>query len=90
MAGLDERTQFNEELCICQCGRSFSQHGALHYHQRSCAKTKKRLVGALAKAKEAWSSRKKRRVENVNPHPQVDFVDHTSGQASNLVSTYLW
>jgi hypothetical protein len=48
---------------ICVCGRSFSQPGALSYHQRSCKKTKTRLAGALLKAKDAWAVRKRRRLE---------------------------
>src|ERR1700749_1724903 len=55
------------EACIC--GRTFIQPGALHYHQRSCTKTKKRLAGALSKAKEAWGRKRRRILEPVPEKP---------------------
>jgi hypothetical protein len=48
-------------LDVCYCGRTFSYPGALKTHQRSCRKNKKRVVGALAAAKEVWINRKRRR-----------------------------
>ena len=48
----------------CVCGRSFAQPGALKKHQHSCNKTKNRLAGALAKAKELWTTRKRRRIDD--------------------------
>jgi hypothetical protein len=47
---------------------------AYTYHKRSCEKTKKRLSGALEKAKEAWQANKRRRLEEKvakggPPHP---------------------
>jgi hypothetical protein len=48
---------------VCFCQRSFVTIGALNFHRRSCKKTNKRLSGALAKAKEVWKSKKRRRVE---------------------------
>ncbi|GBE78735.1 hypothetical protein SCP_0116260 [Sparassis crispa] len=51
----------------CVCGRSFSQSSAFSHHQRACQKAKKRLSDALHKAKETWSSRKKRRLEISKP-----------------------
>jgi hypothetical protein len=39
--------------------------GALKNHQRNCKRSKKRLIGALAKAKEVWISRKRRHLEDV-------------------------
>jgi hypothetical protein len=47
---------------LCVCGRSFLQLGALNYHKRTCAKTKKRFSSALEKAKESWSAKKRRRL----------------------------
>jgi hypothetical protein len=47
----------------CICGRKFTQHSAYNYHWRGCKNGKKRLSGALAKAKEAWIDRKRRRIE---------------------------
>lgn len=46
----------------CVCGKTFSQPGTFTHHKRICSKTKKRLAEALVKAKEVWSSRKKRRI----------------------------
>jgi hypothetical protein len=36
---------------------------AYTYHKRSCQKTKKRLAGALEKAKEVWQTNKRRKTE---------------------------
>lgn len=47
----------------CVCGRSHDRPGTLALHQRSCGKTKKRLFGALEKAKDTWNAKKKRRLE---------------------------
>jgi hypothetical protein len=47
----------------CVCGRTFSVPQAYSCHKRSCQKTKKRLSGALEKAKEAWQVKKRRKVE---------------------------
>jgi hypothetical protein len=46
----------------CPCGRTFSHANAFTYHQRTCRKSKKRLAGALALAKQAWIQRKKTRL----------------------------
>jgi hypothetical protein len=48
----------------CLCGKTFYQLGAFNCHKRTCHKTKKRLAGALAKAKEVWISRKRMRMED--------------------------
>lgn len=47
----------------CVCGRSFSLPSALTYHRRTCQKTKKRFSEALAKAKEVWAAKKRRRTD---------------------------
>ncbi|KIM77688.1 hypothetical protein PILCRDRAFT_90994 [Piloderma croceum F 1598] len=57
-------TTFKE---TCSCGRTFYFPGALKNHQRSCAKTKKRLASALGKAKDLWTSRKRKRLNIVGP-----------------------
>ena len=49
----------------CVCGRAFSVLQAYTYHQRSCQRTKKRLLGALEKAKDILQARKHRKVESV-------------------------
>lgn len=48
---------------ICSCGRSFPGPGPLNFHKRSCRSSKKRLHGALARAKELWQERKKPRLD---------------------------
>jgi hypothetical protein len=48
---------------VCICGRTFSLPQAYTYHKRSCQKTKKRLAGALEKAKEVWQTNKRRETE---------------------------
>jgi len=57
-------TTFKE---TCSCGRTFYFPGALKNHQRSCTKTKKRLASALGKAKDLWTSRKRKQVDIVGP-----------------------
>ena len=47
----------------CLCGRTFTQENAYSKHQKFCRKTKKRLSGALDKAKDLWLSNKRRRVQ---------------------------
>jgi hypothetical protein len=48
---------------FCLCGRTFHQPGAFAYHKRGCKQSKKRLSGALEKAKEQWGAKKRRRDE---------------------------
>jgi hypothetical protein len=60
---MDSNEHLTVELCFC--GRTFSTPSAFQFHQRSCKKSKKRLAGALTKAREVWSIRKRRRLENV-------------------------
>jgi hypothetical protein len=74
---------------ICLCGRSFSQSGALAYHKRSCKPSKRRLDGALEKAKEVWDAKKKRRVEamklgrrNLSHSETTDSASHVAGDMS--------
>ncbi|KIM51965.1 hypothetical protein SCLCIDRAFT_142181 [Scleroderma citrinum Foug A] len=53
----------------CSCGRTFAQLSAYTNHQRTCKKRKKRLSGALAKAKLAWDNRKRRHMSgNADEH----------------------
>lgn len=65
-----------ENAHICICGRTFANYGALNCHKFSCTRTKKRLSGALAKAKEVWNSRKRRRVEVL----ELERADHGVNQ----------
>ncbi|KIM74574.1 hypothetical protein PILCRDRAFT_14341 [Piloderma croceum F 1598] len=71
----DNTTVFCE---TCVCGKSFNHPGRLKFHQRTCSRNKKRLAGALEKAKETWMSRKKRRL--LDP----DRTDGPSGEALHL------
>jgi len=64
----------------CVCGRTFSQPGGLHCHRRSCPKAKKRLSGALTKAKEVFG-RKKRRLDTSGSQPSISQeVDSAASQ----------
>ena len=49
----------------CVCGRAFSLPQTYTFHQRSCQRTKKRLLCALEKAKHVLQARKRRKVESV-------------------------
>ena len=55
----------------CVCARSFAQPGGLAYHRRSCKKAKVRLAGALRRAKEAWTDRKRRRCEDTETGSEI-------------------
>jgi hypothetical protein len=55
----DNMADFSE---TCVCGRTFNHPGPLKYHQCGCSRHKKRWAGALEKAKEIWTSQKKRRL----------------------------
>jgi hypothetical protein len=88
------RTAAFSETCLC--GKSFSLPGTYTRHERNCTKTKKRLAGALEKAKEVWIIRKRRRLgtsENIqvnesasNLSPQLAGPNNP-GQDSTHVET---
>jgi hypothetical protein len=63
----------------CICARTFLVPQAYTFHKRSCQKTKKRLAGALEKAKEVWQAKKRQKTEgNVLAHPSnMDTVPDT-------------
>lgn len=63
----------------CLCGRTFSQSSALSYHKRSCKPSKRRLDGALEKAKEVWDAKKKRRVEAIELGRKNSSSETTGG-----------
>lgn len=48
---------------MCVCGRTFSVPRAYSCHLRACQKTKKRLIGAIEKAREKWTARKRQRTD---------------------------
>jgi len=54
-------------LETCICGRSFYAAGALRKHLRSCEKGKKRMSGAIDRARDLWRSRKKQRLDTPGP-----------------------
>jgi len=53
----------------CVCGRTFTGLNAFTWHEKSCVKGKKRLSGALSRAKEAYQSKKARIQGPVDPDP---------------------
>jgi hypothetical protein len=61
--------QLNEAY-VCGCRRSFTGPGPLKYHQRTCPAGRKRLHGALLKAKELWDGRKKPRNTAIPEEPE--------------------
>ncbi|KAH7923645.1 hypothetical protein BV22DRAFT_1015047 [Leucogyrophana mollusca] len=73
----------------CMCGRSFSDLPGFAKHGRTCSRTKKRLSGALSKAKEVWTKQKKRRTNldapDLDAGPTAappDGLDHDDGDMS--------
>jgi len=75
----------NSSFCeICpQCRKSFSQPTTFTHHQRNCSKTKKRLSDALAKAKEKWIVKKRRRIftlEDDNVLPLTVDAQHRAAE----------
>lgn len=65
------------------CGHVFTQLNTFNIHQRNCKKGRKRLAGALAKARELWSTRKRRRIDTTDadvPSP----CGHTSAEAMSV------
>jgi hypothetical protein len=72
----------------CVCGRTFTRPNALNYHRRTCSMSKKRFSGALAKAKEVWNVRKRRRIECSIESRQLlpqQTPDHASGSSNESV-----
>ena len=53
----------------CVCGCMFTGLNAFTWHEKSCVKGKKRLSGALSRAKEACQSKKARIQGPVDPDP---------------------
>jgi hypothetical protein len=68
----------------------FSQLNAFSNHQRNCMKSKKRLSGALEKAKELWSARKRARLATSSgaclPMAQDVQIAHASASSSGLTT----
>jgi hypothetical protein len=76
-----DRTAAFSETCLC--GKSFSLPGTYTHHKRNCQKTKKRLAGALEKAKEVWIIRKRRRLGTLENH---ESASEPSSQLTALKS----
>jgi hypothetical protein len=68
----------------CVCGRTFSLPQAYAFHQRSCQRTKKRLLGALEKARDVLQARKRRKVESVLLAKNLAAETGTSSQPVDL------
>jgi hypothetical protein len=73
-----------EEALHCACGRSFLLPGALSKHRGTCTTSKKRLSGALDKAKKLWTGRKRRHLETdaptaLDPSPVGATLSSTQG-----------
>ena len=69
----------------CLCGRIFSVPQAYTCHKRSCQKTKKRLSGALEKAKEIWQAKKRRKTEEITFSP---VAERTSDQSMDTAQSH--
>lgn len=70
-------------VSICLCGKEFTQLNAYNRHQRSCTKTKKRLSGALEKAKAIWDAKKHRRLDDTVPAVTFNSTDMPTGFESS-------
>jgi hypothetical protein len=69
----------------CVCGRAFSVPQAYTFHQRSCQRTKKRLLGALEKVKDVLQARKRRKVDSVPLAQNLAAKVGSSSQPVDLV-----
>jgi hypothetical protein len=83
---------------VCLCGRTFSSPQAYSYHRRGCQKTKKRLSGALEKAKGIWQAKKRQKTEgkasnetsagpsdlNITPLPASNATQEVSSLPENF------
>lgn len=86
------------ETYVCACRRAFPGPGPLSFHKRTCGSSKKRLHGALAKAKGLWEKRKKARLdpttsgtlhlpgisEELSIQQQLQVRDNAAGNVSGL------
>ena len=69
----------------CVCGCAFSLLQAYTFHQCSCQRTKKRLLGALEKAKDILQARKCRKVESGRSVLPAQNLLAEAGPTSQLV-----
>ena len=69
----------------CVCGCAFSLPQAYTFHQCSCQRTKKQLLGALEKAKDILQARKHRKVESGHSVLPAQNLPAEAGPTSQLV-----
>ncbi|RDB21901.1 hypothetical protein Hypma_011139 [Hypsizygus marmoreus] len=78
-----------EAAFTCYCGKIFTHQSGLSNHQHHCSKSKRRLEGALSKAKDLWNEKeearrlKRRRLEDA----QATQQDAANRLASGSVPT---
>ena len=72
------------------CGRVYTEAGPLTRHAKLCTKGKKRLAGALAKARDIYHSKKRPRVQERKPESaQADTSrvgEHCTEQGDDIGS----
>ena len=72
------------------CGRVYTEAGPLTRHAKLCTKGKKRLAGALAKARDIYHSKKRPHVQEREPESaQADTSlsrvgEHCTGQGDDV------
>ena len=73
----------------CVCGCAFSLPQAYTFHQHSCQRTKKRLLGALEKAKDILQARKHRKVESGRSVLPAQNLPAEAGPTSNWWNSHI-
>lgn len=68
----------------CLCGRRFAQENSYSKHQRSCQKTKKRLAGALGKARDLWTAKKQKRSHDISMESTAAAVAGPSDSTDDM------
>lgn len=71
---------------VCLCGRAFTHVHALTNHQHECRHSKVRLAGALARAKDFWHTRKRRRLDTSNTGNELRNLDNAQPDKLDLSS----
>lgn len=67
---------------ICVCGRTFNDVGAFTRHEKGCRKGRKRLSGALARAKQVFSAKRARLQDYPRSDPPSKSLDDPRSEAS--------
>ena len=72
----------------CVCGRTFTGLNSFTRHEKGCAKGKKRLAGALSRAREAYRNKKARIQESTASDQAADQLAESSQQVQgeNVIS----